>query len=68
MQDIFEGIEMKRMKGFLAGLLTVLALVAMLVVWIALPWFAVLGIAVAIALWLWMARADRPSAMQMTRS
>ena len=50
---------MKRFKGFLAGLLTVLALVAMLVVWIMLPWFAVLGIAVAIALWLFLTRSGR---------
>ena len=50
---------MKRFKGFLAGLLTVLALVAMLAVWIMLPWFAVLGIAVAIALWLFLTRSGR---------
>lgn len=50
---------MKRFKGFLAGLLTVLALVAMLGVWIMLPWFAVLGIAVAIALWLFLTRSGR---------
>ena len=34
---------MNRMKGFLTGLLTVLALVVLLAAWIALPWFAVLG-------------------------
>ena len=50
---------MTRFKGFLGGLLTVLALVAMLVVWIALPWFAVLGIAVAIGLWLFRPRGGR---------
>ena len=50
---------MNRAKGFLAGLLTVLALVAMLGVWIMLPWFAVLGIAVAIALWLFLTRSGR---------
>ena len=50
---------MKRFKGFLAGLLTVLALVAMLAVWIMLPWYAVLGIAVAIALWLFLTRSGR---------
>ena len=50
---------MTRFKGFLGGLLTVLALVAMLVVWIALPWFAVLGIAVAIGLWLFLTRSGR---------
>ena len=50
---------MNRAKGFLAGLLTVLALVAMLAVWIMLPWYAVLGIAVAIALWLLLTRSGR---------
>ena len=50
---------MNRFKGFLAGLLTVLALVAMLVVWIALPWFAVLGLVVLIALWLMLTRSGR---------
>ena len=50
---------MNRFKGFLAGLLTVLALVAMLVVWIALPWFAVLGLVVLIALWLLLTRSGR---------
>ncbi|HWS77033.1 MAG TPA: ABC transporter permease [Thermomonas sp.] len=50
---------MNRFKGFLAGLLTVLALVAMLVVWIMLPWPAVLGIAVAVALWLLLTRSGR---------
>ena len=50
---------MTRFKGFLGGLLTVLALVAMLVVWIMLPWFAVLGIAVAIGLWLFLTRGGR---------
>lgn len=50
---------MKRFKGFLAGLLTVLALVAMLALWIWLPWYAVLGLAVAIALWLVLARSGR---------
>ena len=50
---------MNRFKGFLAGLLTVLGLVAMLVVWIMLPWFAVLGIAVAIGLWLFLTRGGR---------
>ena len=50
---------MKRFKGFLAGLLTVLALVAMLALWIWLPWQAVLGLAVAIALWLMLTRGGR---------
>ena len=47
------------MKRFFSGLLTVLALVALLAVWIALPWFAVLGLAVAIALWLFLTRSGR---------
>ena len=50
---------MTRFKGFLAGLLTVLALVAMLAAWIMLPWYAVLGLAVAIALWLPLTRSGR---------
>ena len=50
---------MNRMKGFLTGLLTVLALVALLAAWIVLPWFAVLGLAVAIALWLFLTRSGR---------
>ena len=50
---------MNRFKGFLAGLLTVLGLVAMLVAWIALPWFAVLGLVIAIGLWLFLARSGR---------
>ena len=50
---------MTRFKGFLAGLLTVLGLVAMLVAWIALPWFAVLGLAIAIGLWLFLTRSGR---------
>ncbi len=50
---------MTRFKGFLAGLVTVLLLALMLAVWIALPWFAVLGVAVAIALWLFLTRSGR---------
>lgn len=50
---------MNRFKGFLAGLLTVLALVATLAAWIALPWFAVLGLVVLIALWLLLTRSGR---------
>ncbi|RZA21899.1 MAG: ABC transporter permease [Lysobacteraceae bacterium] len=50
---------MKRFKGFLAGLLTVLALAALLVAWIMLPGVAVLGLAVAIALWLFVTRSGR---------
>ena len=50
---------MKRLKGFFAGLLTVLALAAGLVAWIALPWFAVVGLVVLIALWLLLTRSGK---------
>lgn len=50
---------MKRMKGFFAGLLTVLLLAAGLVAWIMLPWFAVVGLVVLIALWLTLTRSGR---------
>ena len=47
------------MKRFFSGLLTVLLLVLMLVVWIALPWFAVVAVAVALGLWLSLTRSGR---------
>ncbi len=50
---------MKRCKGFFVGLLTVLALVAGLAAWIKLPWYAVLGLAVVITLWLLLTRGGR---------
>ncbi|MGV8922461.1 MAG: ABC transporter permease [Thermomonas sp.] len=50
---------MKRLKGFFAGLLTVLALAAGLVAWIMLPWYAVLGLVVLIVLWLLLTRSGR---------
>ena len=50
---------MKRLKGFFAGLLTVLALVAGLVAWVMLPWFAVVGLVVLIALWLLLTRSGK---------
>ncbi|WP_256646130.1 ABC transporter permease [Thermomonas paludicola] len=50
---------MKRLKGFLLGLGTVLALLAALVAWIMLPWYAVLGLAAFIALWLVLARSGK---------
>ena len=50
---------MKRLKGFFAGLLTLLALVAGLVAWIMLPWYAVAGLVVLIALWLLLTRSGR---------
>ncbi len=50
---------MKRLKGFFAGLLTVLALAAGLVAWIMLPWYAVVGLVVLIALWLLLTRSGK---------
>jgi putative ABC transport system permease protein len=50
---------MTRFKGFFAGLLTVVLLALGLALWIALPWFAVLGLVVAIALWLFLTRSGR---------
>ncbi|MBS0229886.1 MAG: ABC transporter permease [Proteobacteria bacterium] len=50
---------MQRLKGFLFGLLTVLALVIMLGAWIVAPWYVVLGLAVVIALWLSLTRSGR---------
>lgn len=50
---------MKRFKGFLGGLLTVVLLAAGLGAWIMLPWFAVPGIAVAVAVWLFATRSGR---------
>ena len=50
---------MKRLKGFFVGFGIVLALVAGLVAWIMLPWYAVAGLAVLIALWLVLTRSGR---------
>ena len=50
---------MNRAKGFFSGLLTVLALVVLLAVWIKLPWFAVLAVVAAIAVWLFATRSGR---------
>ena len=50
---------MKRLKGFFAGLATVLLLAIGLGLWIALPWFAVLALVAAIALWLFTTRSGR---------
>ncbi len=50
---------MKRLKGFFAGLLTFLALVAGLVAWIMLPWYGVLGLVVLIVLWLLLTRSGK---------
>jgi len=43
------------------NLLSIVLLVAALVVWILLPWYAVLGVAVALALWLLLTRSGRLS-------
>ncbi|MGV8943508.1 ABC transporter permease [Thermomonas sp.] len=50
---------MKRLKGFFAGLLTVLALAAGLAAWIMLPWYAVVALVVLIALWLLLTRSGK---------
>ena len=50
---------MNRVKGVLAGLLTVMLLAAGLGAWIVLPWFAVLALAVAVAGWLLATRSGR---------
>lgn len=50
---------MNRFKGFLSGLLTVLALVAVLAAWIMLPWYGVLAVALAVLAWLLLTRGGR---------
>ena len=50
---------MKGMKKFLINALTVILLIAGLVLWTALPWFAVLAVAALIALWLLLTRSGR---------
>ena len=50
---------MNRVKGVLAGLLTVMLLAAGLGAWIVLPWFAVLGLVVAVVGWLLATRSGR---------
>src|SRR4249919_705404 len=47
------------MKNFLVNLILVLALVAGLVAWAMLPWYAVLALAVLVALWLPLTRSGR---------
>jgi len=48
-------------KQWLWNLLSVLALIAGLAVWVMLPWYAVLGIAVLLVLWLLLTRSGRLS-------
>ena len=50
---------MHRTARFLGNLGTILALVACLVAWAMLPWFAVLALAVLVALWLAFTRSGR---------
>ncbi len=50
---------MNRIKKWLGNLGTVLALFAVLAVWTWLPWYAVLAIVVALALWLAFTRSGR---------
>ncbi|MBN6151809.1 ABC transporter permease [Xanthomonas sp. AmX2] len=48
-----------KIKQWLWNLLSVALLAVGLAVWIALPWYAVLGLAVAVALWLLLTRSGR---------
>src|ERR1700679_2948229 len=48
-----------RTKNALVILATVVVLIIGLVVWIALPWPAVLGLALGLALWMWLTRTGR---------
>jgi len=48
-------------KQWLWNVLSILALIVGLVVWILLPWYAVLGVAVVLVLWLLLTRSGRLS-------
>jgi len=48
-------------KQWLWNVLSIVALVVGLVVWVLLPWYAVLGVAVALVLWLLLTRSGRLS-------
>jgi putative ABC transport system permease protein len=50
---------MKRIKTWLGNIGVVLLLAAGLVAWVYLPWYAILGIVVVLALWLMLTRAGR---------
>ncbi|MGI8560692.1 MAG: ABC transporter permease [Luteimonas sp.] len=52
-------MAMKRLKSWSVNLGIVVALAAGLVVWALLPWYAVLAIAVLLALWLLLTRSGR---------
>src|SRR5512142_3421229 len=54
------------MKKFLSGLGLFSILVAWLIVWTLLPWFAILGLAILLALWLVIGRSGR-RALSVTR-
>lgn len=47
------------MKNFLRGLLLIVILIVALAIWIVLPWYGVLALAVLLALWLIFARRGR---------
>jgi putative ABC transport system permease protein len=47
------------MPNWIANLLSILALIAGLVLWILLPWYAVLAVAVLLGLWLALTRSGR---------
>ena len=53
---------MKLLKSLLSGTAMFLVLVVFLAAWIALPWPALLGLAVLFALWMLLARSGRQSA------
>jgi len=52
-------VEERDMKKFLFGLGLAAIVIVWLVVWTALPWFVVLGLAILLALWLLAARTGR---------
>ncbi|MCL6713481.1 ABC transporter permease [Pseudomonas sp. R2.Fl] len=47
------------MPNWIANIISVVVLAVLLVVWIKLPWFLVLGLAVLLALWLLLTRSGR---------
>ncbi len=49
------------MPNWLANLISIVLLIIGLVVWIILPWYAVVAVAIAMALWLLLARSGRLS-------
>ena len=53
---------MNKMKGFFFGLLMFLVVVAGIGLWLASPWFVVLGLAVVFAIWMAVTRRGRQAA------